>query len=158
MLDTTLAAITDSGLQAVVCVAGDDQETALAIGNKGFDCVLCGSAAKGVGHTLAQGVAQLPNWRGVLIALADMPFVDPHTFRLVANAVTAQRICRPVYNGQPGHPVAFGRQFFPALCELSGDVGAQSILRRYARCLTLLPCQDAGILRDIDTPADLKPA
>jgi molybdenum cofactor cytidylyltransferase len=108
-----------------------------------------------MGATLAEGIGQVTHWSGVLIALADMPYVQASTFRAVADSLASDGICVPRHAGERGHPVGFGRLFFPALAGLEGDVGASKLLRQYARRITYLDVEDAGILRDIDRAEDL---
>jgi molybdenum cofactor cytidylyltransferase len=49
--------------------------------------------------------------------------------------------------------VAFGTKHLPQLLTLDGDQGARSLLTVHP--ITLIEVNDAGVLRDIDTPADL---
>jgi molybdenum cofactor cytidylyltransferase len=51
--------------------------------------------------------------------------------------------------------VGFGPPLRGELLRLSGDIGARSLLTRYAHRLRLLDSDDPGILADIDTPGDL---
>jgi len=93
---------------------------------------------------------------GFVIALADMPYIQPATIRTVAHSLnSSESIIIPTYHGQRGHPVAFDAQHRNELEALQGDEGARSIVKRYASAVRLLPCEDAGILADIDTPQDL---
>lgn len=94
---------------------------------------------------------------GFLIALADMPYIAPSTITSLAATLNNADIVVPTYQGQRGHPVAFAAKFRSELLALQGDEGARAILKRHAADVRLLPCNDAGILRDIDTPADLMP-
>jgi len=59
-------------------------------------------------------------------------------------------IAAPVYRGRRGHPVAFGRDYGPALMALSGDEGARRLLAGFAHQVILLPFEDSGVVRDID--------
>ncbi|TFW70647.1 nucleotidyltransferase family protein [Methylotenera oryzisoli] len=94
---------------------------------------------------------------GFVIALADMPYIQPATISMVANRVNSNdSIIIPTYHGQRGHPVGFAARYRSELENLQGDEGARAIVKRYADAVCLLPCEDAGILADIDTPADLK--
>jgi len=93
---------------------------------------------------------------GFVIALADMPYIQPATISMVANRVSNDSIIIPTYHGQRGHPVGFAARYRSELENLQGDEGARAIVKRYADAVCLLPCEDAGILADIDTPADLK--
>jgi molybdenum cofactor cytidylyltransferase len=95
---------------------------------------------------------------GFVIALADMPYIQPDTIRAVANQVgNGASIVIPTFQNQRGHPVGFSAKFRNELESLQGDEGARSIIKRYPNEIQLLPTDDAGILADIDTPEDLSP-
>ncbi len=117
-------------------------------------------AMEGMGASIAVGIAALeaefPKARGWLIALGDMPFVMPRTIRSIADAVGpggSTRIVAPAYNGRRGHPVGFDRALTAALMDLKGDVGASVLLKNEP--VATIACEDAGIVRDIDTKDDL---
>ena len=83
-----------------------------------------------------------------------MPRVRPQTAHSLKYALEqGAGIAAPVYQGQRGNPVGFSRQYLPQLLALQGDQGARSILRQYP--VQQVVVDDAGILQDIDTPADL---
>lgn len=90
---------------------------------------------------------------GVLVALGDMPWITPETLRAVCAAGLTHPIVAPMCEGQRGHPVAFAWDLLPELARLDGDTGARDLLRRHG--VHMLPCDDAGVLRDVDTVADL---
>ena len=94
---------------------------------------------------------------GCIIALADMPFIQPETIRLVANTLqTNGHVVMPTYQGRRGHPVGFSADYFPELLEVTGDEGARAVVQRHQDRVTLVACDDAGILQDIDTKAALQ--
>ena len=110
----------------------------------------------GMGMSIAAGVAASAEANGWLIALADMPFIQPATIaRVLAALQNGSPIAAPVYRGQRGHPVGFSAAFGEALRALRSDAGARELLQRHAAEITLIACDDPGILADIDTPADL---
>ena len=87
-----------------------------------------------------------------------MPFVRSATIAQVADAIRqSTTMAVPLFGGRRGHPVGFGGAYFEALARLTGDEGARSILRDHAEQVRWLACEDPGILKDIDTPADLAP-
>jgi molybdenum cofactor cytidylyltransferase len=93
---------------------------------------------------------------GFVIALADMPYIAPQTIRAVADALAAgAQIVVPIYQGQRGHPVGFAASFKSSLENLHGDEGARAIVQQHQASVVRIEVDDAGILRDIDTPADL---
>ncbi|CAM4004801.1 nucleotidyltransferase family protein [Bordetella muralis] len=88
-----------------------------------------------------------------VVALADMPWLRAGTLQRLLAYAARDRIVVPVYRGQRGHPVIFGTQFLPELAGLGGDTGARALLVRHGALE--IECDDAGILRDVDVPADL---
>jgi len=122
----------------------------------GCEVVVCENAAEGMGTSLAAGVRAAAGADGWVIALADMPFLQPQTIRAIANALAAgAAIAAPSYRGERGHPVGFARRFFAELAALRGDEGARELLKHYPGLLRLYDVDDPGILRDIDRPSDL---
>ena len=106
-----------------------------------------------MGASLAAGVAARPQAGGWIIALADMPWIAPETITQVANAVDPHGCVALFHAGQRGHPIGFGADFFAGLTALDGDEGARRLIDPAK--LISIETDDAGILRDVDTPADL---
>jgi molybdenum cofactor cytidylyltransferase len=91
-----------------------------------------------------------------VVALGDMPFVDPET---VETLIAAYDACvgdavAAAHDGQRGNPVLFDRRFFPDLTTVEGDVGGRQILleRDGTACVAVA---DSGVRRDVDEPGDL---
>lgn len=117
-------------------------------------------AERGLGASLAAGAAALSTHpaEALAVLLGDMPWLRPDTCtRLIAEA-SCDRIVQPCHDGRPGHPVLFGRQHWPALCELDGDEGARNLIRQHAARHRRVDVDDSGVLLDIDRPADLDSA
>lgn len=125
----------------------------------GFKVVTCEEQHQQMADSLKLGVVtaqtHFPHLSGLVIALADMPYIQPTTIARVAQALTQTQVVQPMYQGQPGHPVGFGRDLIPELLRVEGDQGAREVLRAHQAEILRFECQDAGILKDIDTPADL---
>ncbi len=131
---------------------------AMLVVNENADDGMATSIACGVGATVGTNVGAnvATKTDGWLIALADMPYVQSATMSLVASQIThATTIIVPTFEEQRGHPVGFGSDYFVELRQLSGDRGARAILERHPEHVRLLPVDDSGIVKDIDTPADL---
>ncbi|HBO4504746.1 TPA: nucleotidyltransferase family protein [Pseudomonas aeruginosa] len=114
-------------------------------------------ASLGMGHSLAAGVAAARNStaRAIAVLLGDMPWIAADTLERLAAMATPEAIVFPLYDGQRGHPVLFGRAFWDALAQLDGDQGARRVLQAYRPAWCEVPCDDPGVLRDVDTPAAL---
>jgi molybdenum cofactor cytidylyltransferase len=109
-----------------------------------------------MGNSLAAAVAAAPSETGWLIALADMPRIQPRTIRAVADALLGgAELCAPYHQGRRGHPVGFAAGFGPQLRALSGDEGARAILQANRDRLQRIEVDDPGVLFDINVPGDL---
>lgn len=134
---------------------GDSELSALLVA-EGLRVVECAQAEQGMGRSLAAGVAASPDAASWVIALADMPFIKVSTIERVVQALsTGAVLAAPFHRDRRGHPVGFGADLRAELVALHGDIGARELLVRHARTLTRLDVDDAGILLDVDTPADL---
>ena len=140
----------------VVCVVRPETAMAKLANGAGVDCIECPEAVDGMGVSLAAGVRATAQAAGWVVALADMPFLQPATVRQVALAVAAGgRLVAPTWRGTRGHPVGFHRSLIDELTGLTGDQGARQVLVRHASELQVVEVDDPGILRDIDRPTDL---
>jgi molybdenum cofactor cytidylyltransferase len=115
-------------------------------------------ADRGMGASLAWGVGVLPeHTEGILVALADMPYVLPDSYRQVACALHGGAlVAAPSYHGERGHPVGFSMRLRTELEALTGDEGARRLITRHRQALVRVDVDDPGVLRDIDRPADLR--
>lgn len=140
VLEHTLAAVEASGLRAVLVENGPLWRS------------------EGMGHSIARGVALAPDASGWLILPGDLPAVAPASLRAVAQALQALGgVVRPRIEGQWGHPVGFSAAWKDQLLQLTGDSGAQSVVRaaQTQDQLHALALDDWGTLADTDTLADL---
>lgn len=143
----------------VVLRPGDEAGEQLAR-QSGAHVVWCAQADLGMGHSLACGTMALlaaePALDGIVIGLADMPFVQVDSIHRVCQALTEHgRAVLPMYRGQGGHPRGVPRALTGPLCQLQGDQGARHALD-WKAALTL-DLDDPGVLRDVDRPEDLTP-
>lgn len=151
----------------------------------GARCVPCPDAVLGQGHTLAAGLRLLQAEAGLsalagspgepvaaaLVVLADMPWVRADTLQLLRERFEATgRVVVPRCGDALGHPRLLPRAVWPALlgdavpgpgpvgapgpAGLRGDRGAQALLDWSAAEQVVV--DDLGVLRDADTPADLR--
>jgi molybdenum cofactor cytidylyltransferase len=142
---------------ALAVVAPGSPLTAL-LQQAGLATVVCERAHEGMGESLKTAISATPDADGWLIALADMPFIDPRTHRRVIQALEdGALIAAPSYRGERGNPVGLSARFRNELLALGGDAGARFIIKAHAGDMQLIDVDDRGVLKDIDTPDDLKP-
>jgi molybdenum cofactor cytidylyltransferase len=130
------------------------EELAHALNDAGCDVVFSTDAERGMGASLAAGIHATANAEGWIVALADMPWISSATIESIVRRLDGgASVVAPIYRGRRGHPVGFGSMHRDALLALDGDVGARGILE--SADVTSVDVDDAGVLTDIDTFADL---
>jgi molybdenum cofactor cytidylyltransferase len=114
----------------------------------------------GMGDSIAAAVRATQDANGWLVLPGDLPLVSPESLRRVAEALQQHEVVLPRHQGQRGHPVGFGRACLQELLALQGEQGAAPVVRAHQATGSawLLDLQDAGIVTDIDTPAELAAA
>lgn len=112
---------------------------------------------EGMGDSIAAGVAATPDAAGWLILPGDLPLVQPASLLTVAGALAGHPVVLPRYQGTRGHPVGFAAQCRAELLALGGKEGAAPVVRAHGamKMVAIVELDDAGIVSDIDTVADL---
>ena len=140
-----------------VALPGHDHPRIKALAGLPVQVIEVPDAALGMSSSLRRGVGMLPKgMEGVMILPADMPDI---TAEDIASVIDAFRLVpRPTLqqgtseDGRPGHPVLFPADCFPALQNLSGDMGARAVLTRNAHRVRYVPLPGCHALTDLDTP------
>lgn len=120
-------------------------------------------ALSGMSGSLKDGLAALGSQTvdGLLVVLADMPFVKASTYSALIKQIRDDAIVRPFCQPdaqsppQPGNPILFGRNWLPALASCEGDAGARHLIQNQPQSVIRVEVNDEGVLRDIDEPSDL---
>jgi len=123
---------------------------------EGCQVTMFKDAARGMGASLAHGIAQARGADGWVIALADMPRVSPDTIRAVIAALEeGALVAAPARRGERGHPVGFGAPLRDELLALTGDQGARAVVERHRAEVRLIESEDPGMFYDVDRKSDL---
>jgi CTP:molybdopterin cytidylyltransferase MocA len=106
------------------------------------------------------GLAQLAGVpvEGTLLWPVDHPLVSLESVLAVVDGYKRTRapVVVPTYERRRGHPAFFSRETWVDLDRVERG-GARMVVHAYASRLLEVPVSDAGILKDIDTRADLPP-
>lgn len=122
------------------------------------EVVLSKWADLGMSQSLIAGLQQHEEATSIMIALGDMPYISAETIGQLSSAMSANQIVLPRYQGMLGNPVSFGQRFFAELGQLTGDQGGKKIVNAHADSVVLVDVDDQGVLLDIDTPEQIRPA
>lgn len=139
-----------------VAVLGSDANAVEAVLDEfGFKFVYNPNFASGQATSVQAGVGALDAVDAVVVALGDMPAVDPSSITALVDAYRAGAgsPLAAAFEGQRGNPVLFDRSYFGALTAVTGDTGGRQLLLEHG---TLVETGDPGVLSDIDTQADLE--
>lgn len=125
----------------------------------GLEAVPNARCREGQGTSLAAGMqwslAQ-PGLEAVVVGLADMPWVHEDTLAALRDALVRfpGEPAMPLWRDRPGNPRGIPRSCFASLAQASGaQAAAHRIDWDAARTVAV---DDPGIVRDVDTPADLE--
>lgn len=122
------------------------------------EAVVCDGWEEGQAASLRCGVeAVAADAEAVIITLGDQPLISPEViarFADLAGQHGSRSRARAVYDGRPGHPVALGSAYLPAVAELRGDAGARDLLVRIAAFE--IECGELCSAADVDTPDQLE--
>jgi molybdenum cofactor cytidylyltransferase len=111
----------------------------------------------GIGTSISAGVhACRDGADAILMVLADQPLVTTeHLNKLISTWTgSADEIVASSFGEVTSPPILFPTNTFAALCDLSGDTGAKSVLSNDEFAVTFVEFPPA--LLDVDTPEDLQ--
>lgn len=95
---------------------------------------------------------------GCAICPVDHPLVTGATVRSLAACFDegSAEIVIPTWRGRRGHPALFHRRVFPELLDPALPEGARTVVRRRPSRVRECAVEDAGVVADIDTPAEYR--
>jgi nicotine blue oxidoreductase len=146
LVDRSVNLLRSANLDPVIVVLGawrGEVPNAVVVINEDYQ--------RGMGTSLAAGIRHLqeryPQSRGAIIALVDLPNLDPTTIEQVRDHPGS--LVQAYFNGQPGHPVKIESRHWDALLtDLNGDVGAKQFLAH--NDVVALSTNDPGTTSDLD--------
>lgn len=157
----TLGTVLSAGFDDVVAVIGahaDEMRSALEglpvriIENPDWE--------KGQSTSLAAGVRAVADTSDrACLLLGDQPFIQGETLREILRVADEfhEEVIVPEYHNRRGNPIVVPSSRYALLLELTeGDTGGRKLLETVGYHAAAV--EDPGILRDIDTAADLKDA
>lgn len=125
----------------------------------GLDIIMAVNPAwtEGLGSSLRTGVESAlehaPDLQALIVALADQPGLPPrHLERMIARFREGGCTAVASLTGPDlVPPLLFGREWFPKLCAIKGDLGARALLRDHVADVSTVPLESNT---DLDTPDD----
>ena len=161
MLERTLRSLLEAGVDRVIVVVapGAAWPGVVSIDNPRVHLVVNPDPARGMFSSIqaaADQAVRTGEWMTVLILPADMPFVPPETIaRVLQQSRSTGGVVCPVFKGKRGHPVAVPAALMGLIRAAPADATLADVLDAAPGGRAELEVTDAGVLRDVDIPADL---
>ncbi|MBW2038146.1 MAG: nucleotidyltransferase family protein [Deltaproteobacteria bacterium] len=156
MVEASLDNLQASQVDEIIVVLGFAAERILPLlkGKERVKVVINPSFLGGMSTSMHYGLRVIdPQSKGVLIALADQPFIPPEVVDLLIErfAEGSKGIVLPVYQGRRGHPVILDRERYEGeLFGLRGDVGGREIVKSHPEDVLEVEVFSSGVVLDID--------
>jgi molybdenum cofactor cytidylyltransferase len=166
VIESIILAFLNSNIDAIYIVTGYDSETI----ERTVTSLILESDKKvtfvynenyksgGMSSSVIKGLVAAEKANAVLITPADIPLIPPEIINMMISKflVDTPDIIIPTFKKRKGHPILFNSLLFPEILKISENHrGLKQITSKYKEKILFLPTQDAGILRDLDTPEDL---
>jgi len=152
-IDAVVANARAAGADPIVVVIGPDFQPpagTVAVVNPDVRGEQIASLRLGLARLVSAPVA------GALVWPVDHPYADATSARAVLDGARRTRalIAVPVFEGRRGHPVYFARDCWRELATVT-DGGARAVVHQHAADVHEVPVTHMGVVRDIDTRADM---
>ncbi len=159
LLQRTIDPLRAARVDEIVVVLGHRAEQILPT-LRGLGCrtVINHRYRQGMSSSIQRGLQAIhPRAGAALVVLGDQPNIRPEIIDRLVESFQREEgsIVVPVFRGRRGHPVLFGRDLWPHLMALKGDVGGRELLGRYPRKVCQIEVDDRAVLLDIDRPEDM---
>jgi CTP:molybdopterin cytidylyltransferase MocA len=147
-----------AGATDMVVVVGRPHAAAVgAIAREiGLDVVVNALPERGMASSVAIGFGAIREYRvdAAWLWPVDHPGVQLATLELLVGALGSHEVAQPRFGERGGHPPLIARALWPKLAACGPlEDGARGVLR--AADVTRIAVDDLGVVRDVDTPADL---
>jgi molybdenum cofactor cytidylyltransferase len=150
--------LVNAGLDPLVVVVGHEAgRVRAALDDLPLTVVENPAYREGQSTSVRAGIDALPAAvDAVVIGLGDVPRVAPASVRALVDVYESGEwtALAAACEGARGNPVLFDRRHFDSLGDVSGDRGGRAVLLS-GDASALVETHDPGVLRDVDTPADL---
>jgi molybdenum cofactor cytidylyltransferase len=162
LVQRTIDVVPQDKVKEVIVVVGHQAASVSKVlhGRTDVRIVVNKNYREGIGSSIRAGVfAVASGTRGVMLLLADQPFITRALLRRLTKAFDSesgsQRIVAAARGEVVSPPVIFSRKYFPELVALYGDHGAKFVILRHLKEVTLVRIRSPSLLADVDTQDDL---
>ncbi len=142
------------GLRPVIAVVSADPRLREALDGLPVQLAVNPDPGRGLSSSIRLGMdAMPPSVEAILIAAADLPFLEAAQVQRLVSAFRPGAIVVSRYGDHTGNPQVYDRLFFGELRQITGDRGGRLVADRHPEAVIEVEFEDrAG--EDVDTPED----
>jgi probable phosphoglycerate mutase len=158
VLEVVLDTFREAGVADIVAVVGHARDRLVPLlGRTATRWVENPNPGRGMFSSVKIGCAAVQNGsEAVFIHPADVPLIRPATLQGLAACLrsSGKQMVVPTHAGQRGHPPLLAAALIPELLAYGGKRGLRGFLAAHESDLEVMPCDDPGVVLDMDTPQD----
>ena len=147
--------------QVLVVIGHEADKIRLELKDLPLSFVYNPNFSEGMTTSIKSGVKEVsPDCDGLLICLADMPFIKKSDINKLIHAYVQNRIKEkrlivvPVFKGQQGNPVLFSSEFRNDILEHKKGSGCRGVIMNYPESVKEIEMDNDNMLLDVDTLED----
>jgi len=161
MIHRVVQAALESKTDEVIVVLGWEEEKLRdALAELPCRIVVNRTYEAGQSSSVKTGLAEIgPSTRAVLVLPGDIARINAGLINMVIERydLGGCGIVIAAHDGRPGHPILFDRQLFPEIELINEETfGLKAVVKKHGSEVCLVETGSPNVLKDIDTPEDLK--
>jgi molybdenum cofactor cytidylyltransferase len=154
------AALNSKADEVIVVLGWEEEKIRAALTELPCRIVVNRTYEEGQCSSVKVGLAEIsPSTRAVLILPGDVAMVDAHLINMVIEKydLGGYMIVVAAHEGRSGHPILFDKQLFPEIGRINEETfGLKAIVKKHEGEVCLVETGSPNVLKDVDTPEDLK--
>jgi molybdenum cofactor cytidylyltransferase len=154
------AALDSKAGQVIVVLGWEEEKIRAALAGLRCRMVVNRKYEEGQSSSVKVGLAEVnPSATGALILPGDVAMVDTRSIDMVIQKydLGEYKIVVAAHEGRPGHPILFDKQLFPEIERINEETfGLKAVVKKHEHEVCLVEAGSPNVLRDVDTPEDLK--
>jgi len=146
--------------EVIVVVGWEANKIKSALSNLPCRCVINKDFRTGQSSSVKAGLRAIKDsTEAILILPGDVALIDAHSIDLVVKAYKNRKspIVLAAHSGRSGHPILLSKELFNEIERIDETTfGLKSVVNRHESEVQLVETGSENVLRDVDTPEDLK--
>jgi molybdenum cofactor cytidylyltransferase len=154
------AALESKADEVIVVLGWEEEKIRDALAELPCRIVVNRTYEAGQSSSVKTGLAEIsPSTRAVLVLPGDIARINARLINMVIERydLGGCGIVIAAHDGRPGHPILFDRKLFPEIELINEEAfGLKAVVKKHQSEVCLVETGSPNVLKDIDTPEDLK--